>query len=401
MTLLYLWGPRPVYDWILKTWGIDPFPFVFLDTDTVMSAVRCLRDGVDVFVTNPCDFLGRLFDYSPFWLLLAGLPVTSAWLVPTGLFVVLAFFLSLLLLPVGGTMREARLISLGAVSTPVVFAVERGNNDLVLFTLAAVAAALACRSKGLRLVGYGAALLAGFLKYYPMTLLSLAARERPPRFALVILLVAAACGLFALAMGPELTRALRLIPTGDWFGDMFGSSTVAGGLASLWGWPAGLRRFVHLLMVLGSVMTGAWLALGRPAQEAVGRLDERQQAFLLVGACLILGCFFTAQNIGYRSLHLLLALPSLLALGRLAPARRLWRWSGAATVWLLWAEGWRHAMREVDDTSLAIRFLGWGAREILWWWVVTVLIACAAIILGRSEIVRHVLPALARRMGAA
>jgi len=403
MAGLYLYGPLEVYRGILRVWGIRPYPFVFLDTDTVLSAVRCLRKGVDVFVTNPCDAEGRVFDYSPLWLLLAKLPASMTELVPTGLIVDAAFFLSLLLLPVGRTWRESGLIAFAAISTASAFAVERANNDLVLFALCAVAAALASRSKGLRLVGYGAALLAGLLKYYPLTTLAIASREKPARFALVVCLVLAFIGLFLATMGHDLHRALKLIPTGIWFGDMFGSSTVAGGLSELLGWSSSMQSLVHIVMCLAALLWALWLATRAEFIAAIDELGETQRHFLLVGALLVISCYFTAQNIGYRSVHLIMIMPSLLALASRPQGSLLLRWSPALALVVLWTEGWRYWVQKLDkivDASEAIKVATWAVREAVWWTLIPVLIACVTVLLVHSEMGRIVFGLSGKRSAA-
>lgn len=394
MVAFYLWAPFPVYRFIVRAWGVVPYQtVVFLDTDTVLSAVRCLRKGVDVFEANPCDLLERVFDYSPLWLLLAKLPAWMTELVPTGLIVVSGYFLSLLLLPLGKNLRESCLIALAAISTAAAFAVERGNNDLVLFALCAVAAALASRSKGLRLVGYGAALLAGLLKYYPLTTLAIASREKPARFALVVCLVLACIGVFLLTMGRDLSRALMLIPTAYWYGAMFGSETTAGGLAELFGWPLAGQHALNLTMSVAGLSWALWLATRERFVTAVNGLDETQRHFLLIGSLLMISCFFTAQNIGYRSVHLVLVMPSLLALARAAQGSRLLRWSPYMVLILLWSQAWRHAVQQLDKIvggKQEIEIATWLAKELVWWAVIPLLIACATVLLVHSEMGRIV-----------
>ena len=84
--------------------------------------------------------------------------MTEAWTTPAGLVVDLSFIASLLLLPAGRGIVATVLITIGVLSSAVAFGMERGNNDLVLFVLAAAAAALVCRRDSLRLLGYAAAL---------------------------------------------------------------------------------------------------------------------------------------------------------------------------------------------------------------------------------------------------
>jgi len=393
MAGLYLGGERPLYYGIIRLWGVDPWPFPFLDTDTVMSALRCLRMGVDVFLANPCDSLARVYDYSPLWLVLARLPVTQAWLTPAGLAVDVTFLLSLLLLPAGRSRSAAAWIAIGVVSSPVLFAVERGNNDLVLFVLAVLAATLACRSPALRLVGYGAALLAGLLKYYPITLLLLATRERPGRFFAVAMGAIVFAAIFVATMGYDLYRALHLIPSGAWFGSMFGSRVLPGGFSSALKLPAVVQTALQLILVAGALAGGIRLSTRPWFTRDLSRLTAQEEATLLVGLLLILSCFFTAQNISYRAIHLLLVLPALTALRHSGEGRRFHGAALLGVIILLWSDAWRVGpdIAGGHSTHPVLKPLGWTIRELTWWWVVTVLIGCAIVILRRSTVAQDLL----------
>jgi hypothetical protein len=388
MAALHGCGLIGVYRHVLKIWGVAPFRFPFLDTDTVLSAVRCLRRGIDIYVSNPCDVLGRVYDYSPLWMGLAIFPMTTAWLPPIGLAVDGAFLCSLLLLPAGRGRIEVSLITLGVVSSGVAFALERGNNDLVLFELAAAAATLACRSRPVRLIGYAAAFLAGLLKYYPMMLMAIAVRERPLRLFRIALVSAAGLGLFVALCGHDLARALRSIPTGSYFGDMFGSVTFAGGLGTMLDLPQWTVGTLRAAMSLAALTIGVRLSLRPNLVAAIRSLSEEERTFFLVGALLVLGCFFTAQNIGYRVIHLVLILPALTALGW-SGRRRLFRMAAVVALALLWSEAWRAGRvggaawlsRQSRELILG---LTWLVREAMWWWLVTVLIAGTIVCLRDS-----------------
>jgi hypothetical protein len=380
MALLYCAWDRPLYMRVLTGWGVRPYIWPFLDTDTVLSALRCLRQGVDVLAVNPCDPRGRVFDYSPLWLAAAVLPVTTAWIAPVGTVLDVAFLLSLLLLPPARGRRETIVMLAGVLSTATVYAVERGNNDLVIFVLAAGAASLVCRGPRWRLAGYALAFLAGLLKYYPMVLMALALRERPWRLAL--LTVAATAGLltFVGVEGHALTRALDLIPKGSYFSDMFGATTVPGGLTQLLHLHGHGRRDVQWALVLGAIGTGLWLGGGRRMQVDLAALTEPERVFLFAGALLVLGFYLTAQNIGYRAVELLLVLPGVSALWRVSGRRRYYGASTLLLLVLLWAEGWRHWVNLVSGAPVTpnptpIQVAAWAAREAAWWWVVTLLAA--------------------------
>ncbi|MCJ2184014.1 hypothetical protein MTR62_15115 [Novosphingobium sp. 1949] len=378
MAALYLSGALGLYFAALRGWGIIPYPWPFVDTDTVMSALRCLRKGVDVYAANPCDPERRPFDYSPLWMALSVFPVTKAWIAPTGLAIDLGFLAALFLLPRVRDRRAAVLMTLGTVSSGVVFALERGNNDLILFVLGAGAAALLLAGWGRRRLGYALLFLAGLLKFYPMLTMALALRERPGRFAALTLLSCAGLGAFLAITWPDLSRVLAIIPTGTPFGDMFGSIVVALGLTKLVGLPDGAVPLVRLAMIAFSLTGALVMGLQGETHRALAALTARERSFLLVGALLTIACFFTAQNIGYRVIHLLLALPALLALRAFAPSLRF-RWMPGAVLLSLWGEAWRNhgptLGRYVFGSEGVASLSLWLAKEGVWWFLVTVLAA--------------------------
>ncbi len=365
--------------------------------------------GIDVFSSNPCDALGRVFDYSPLWLVADVLPVTADWVRPAGLLVDLAFISTLSLLPPGRGRWQVAILVACSLSTPVAFALERANNDLIVFVLAALAAALAARHFRWRLVGYLCALLAGMLKYYPLLLLLLICRER-------LVVAGAVSGAAALVLFggvglafADLHRALPLIPTGQFFGDMFGVSTLPLGLTYLWGLPPIVAQMGLVTLIVVSALAALRFGLSTGVGRDVAGLTERERLFLLAGALLILGCFFAAQNIGYRALHLLLAAPALTALATIAPRRRVYRVSVFALVILLWAEGWRHWVdaavlhRAPWETvapavGTSAQLLAWCAREACWWWLVTVLAGLSFSVLLASPVGQAALPTLWRQL---
>ncbi len=398
LTLLYATGRRALYHAVIIGWGVTPFDPPFVDTHAILSSLRCARLGVDVLATNPCDVLARVFDYSPLWLALAALPVTDAWLLPAGLAVDAAFLLCLLLLPTGRGWRQTMLVTAGALSSATAFARERGNNALLMFRLAAAAAALACRGGFSRALGYGLALLAGLLKYYPMPLLLLATRERPQRLLATLLAATAAVAIFIAVDGDDLARALALIPFGAYFGGVFGASTLPGGLAQLLGLQQ-QRGFTHgleLVLVIAALTAGGLLGRSASVRDDLAALTERERSFLLAGAVLVLSCFLTAQNIGYRAVHLVLLLPSLAALPRVGRHPRLYAASVAVVLGLLWSDAMRHCIAWLIAAGLlpgaagaGVWVLAWLLREAGWWAIVTLLATLLTSLLLHSEAARQ------------
>jgi hypothetical protein len=119
--------------------------------------------------------------------------------------------------------------------------------------------------------------------------------------------------------------------------------------------------------------------------------------FLLIGAALIGGCFFTVSSNGYRGIHLLFMLPGLLAMAREADdmcARRVAVQAYVLVVALTWAGFfmWEGLFRQIlaswignAASTALVRFLRL-LSQIAWWQVATVsiliLIGCCSNWLG-------------------
>ncbi len=177
MAGLWLTGAHSIYSGTLRLLGVEPFSFPFLDTHAVLSAAECKRQGIEVYLSNPCDALGRPHAYSPLWLaIVPGSLGTSAteWV---GASLDLVFLLSLTLVLRPRTAGELFIFGAAAVSPMTVYAVERANNDLAVFLLVVCGAIAFHTSAPLPAVSYGLFVAAGLLKYYPLALLVLAARE--------------------------------------------------------------------------------------------------------------------------------------------------------------------------------------------------------------------------------
>ncbi|MBC2665215.1 hypothetical protein H7F51_06770 [Novosphingobium flavum] len=372
MALLWVGGLQALFYAVETQWGVWPGDYPFSDLAGVLSGIECKGRGIDPYVTNPCDAWGRQFDYPPAWLWLSALPVTTGWLVPAGIALDLAFLASLLLLPPARTAQGARLVAAGVLSSVTLFAVERANNDLAVFILVAIGAALLSRRRP-ALLGYAAIYLAGLLKYFPLAAMALALREAPGRFLAVAAAALAVTALFAAAHHAELASALGTIPFGSPFRMVYGAANLGGGLVML-GAPVAAGHAVTVIASLAALGLGAALGLRPSASAAISPLTQPERVFALAGAAMVLGPFFTAQNINYRAVHMLLMLPALVALRETGAARRY-----ASLCWVALAVLWMDFFR-IKVLTLAYTFTGLAQhlieaipgfllREALWWWL--------------------------------
>src|SRR5260370_17740693 len=179
LALLYYFEPLAYYR-VFKLIGIAPLRYPFLDLQFILASVDCWQQGIDVYVNDPCDVLGRSFDYSPLWLRFAFLPGKD-WTNPLGLFLSVSFFLALAILPSPCSPTEL-LLHLAATLSPITtFAVERGNIDLLMFVIATAAGGLLLKPLHGRIAAYAMIVMPRVLKIYPFLLLLLTVPARPPR----------------------------------------------------------------------------------------------------------------------------------------------------------------------------------------------------------------------------
>jgi hypothetical protein len=176
LALLWHCGQHSPYFWALDLFGFEPFRFPFLDIHAVLAAAQCQRAGIDVYLSNPCDALGRLHVYSPLWLALTPSFLDTTATTAVGLALDLMFVLSLAIVIRPVSWGETLVIGLVALSPMTVYALERANCDLVVFLLILAGFALDTAPRRWRLGCYAFYLTAGLLKYYPLVLLVLLAR---------------------------------------------------------------------------------------------------------------------------------------------------------------------------------------------------------------------------------
>jgi hypothetical protein len=397
MAGLWLSGAHSLYFGALRVLGIEPFSFPFLDTHAVLAAAECGRQGIEVYLSNPCDVLGRPHAYSPLWLGIVPWALGTGATGWVGASLGLVFLLSLTVVLRPRTAGELFILGAAAVSPMTVYAAERANNDLAVFLLVICGAIVFTAPRPFRLFSYGLFVAAGLLKYYPLVLLILVARERR-RDALV---TAAAAGfaliLFGVAFYPELKTALTSIPAASsYFTDAFSAWNLPFGFAEAL--AGGAPRILIAASLMGA-LSGVAVARTLRTVRLVGReqLDwaagERQ--FLVIGGLLVAACFFAGQNIAYRGILLLPVLSGLVCLHRSVKKPEVGRFCRqmiAAALFVMWEECFRRALHAMispvpgEGLSSRAEVFFWVGRELVWWWLVVGLAALVMSYLRQSPL---------------
>jgi hypothetical protein len=378
LALLYHLKPQYYYSGLAFI-GIATVRYPFIDFQNILAAVDCWQHGMDVYFNDPCDINNSPFNYSPLWLRFSFLP-GKEWTNPLGLCLAISFFLALAVLPTPRSAKELLTRLIATLSPVTAFAVERGNIDLLLFVMATAAGVLLLGPLRRRVAAYAMIVIAGLLKFYPLVLMVLTLRERPR----VFLWVNGAATVVVLSMFLYFrAEVAKLDIESAWaVGDFFGAHILPDRIA----WMAGPATHPRL-SILARLLTFAALCLGtagwflhmvrwRDFRIALAQLPDREKIFLLIGAALIAGCFFTGSSAGYRAIYLLFTLPGLLAMARMegdTGVRRVAVQGCVLVVALTWVGfvTWHGPFRH---------YVPWLLSQIAWWQVaalfVAILIGC-------------------------
>jgi Protein of unknown function (DUF2029). len=107
----------------------------FADTRTVTNSIDCVLSGQDPYTVRSFDVWNRVYNYPPIWLGLRYLGVTGRSTNLMAAIMTAIFIAALLVLFSVRSWAGAILVFFALVSRPILFAIERGNIDLVIFSL--------------------------------------------------------------------------------------------------------------------------------------------------------------------------------------------------------------------------------------------------------------------------
>ena len=284
-------------------------PVLASDLYFVLATAECDRRGEDVYVRNPCDPWERRMNYPRVWIWLARAgPWGADDAALVGAAIGALFFASVFLLLGRLSLVEGLVVGALLVSRSVMLGVERGNVDLLMFALVALAILL-IETRGYATVAYGTIFLAGVLKYFPVAALACLARERRPYALRLGGLLGAAFTLYLAVTWADLRLIRHSIPFFLYrsFGGPVLFEIAAGHLrerghdATSY-WATGL----YAAAILVALVLAAVAAHRAPFDGSASRLDGFR-----AGAAIYVLTYVLYTNFDYKQIFLLLLLPQL------------------------------------------------------------------------------------------
>jgi hypothetical protein len=301
--LFYLKG-----DQAWRYWNIPTVQPAFVDLRILTAGSESNELGYNPDLENPRDPFGRRFNLPAVWHLFFHLGLDqsdTSWLASI---LIGAFLAGLALFSWNLPLPAGLLVLLAALSPPVMLAFERGNVELLIFFLFALA--LSLRSEA----ASGLLALAAMLKIFPI-------------FGLTALLRLPKNLFFRWSAGVVIAFILYVALTFENFRRIFGNTEKGFDLSygaltlGLYALQAGAARPTYITVTVVSCLAVFGLlvlALGMVNRRAGGlpAQEPRQLDAFRLGAGIYLGTFLLGSNWDYRLMFLLFTLPQLLEWAR-------------------------------------------------------------------------------------
>jgi len=328
----------------------------FLDSYAVLAAGDTARAGLDPTQPMALDPLHRPHSYSDWWLALRWLGLTRADNFLVGGAWVAAFLAAAwaVLRPTHGASAAWYLTLL--LSPAVLLAINRANNDLVIFALLTGAALLWRPDSPWRVIGaLGAIALATGLKFYPVAAgaLVLLAPPGPARWKTAAT-AAVLLGVVLRNVWETLGRGAFALPSTV---HLFGATVLGRDLGGTGREPLVGGAVAMLGLAVLAARRGRWQ---RPAPFPADSRATVEAAAFTIGASVLLACFVAGSSYAYRGIFFLLTAPWLWRRATAAqpnPDRRAARWSVGLVTTTLWLDGGFCVITNLTLAPMAPAFL--------------------------------------------
>lgn len=339
----------------------------FLDAFAILASNDALAAGADPYAPNRLDYMQRPHVYGPAWLVLRHLGLTRAHVGAVGLWLGAAFVLVVVLFFRPRDPRSLLWCLAIVCTTPVLAALERANNDLVVFLiLSAVVPCLSSRRAAVRTLAIVLIAVAAALKYYPAAAALILLAASPARelrwrigataaaFALIAWHVAAPVPGYAVLPAPR--------------------GVLSFGAASIFHELGMDGVGVQLVAVFAALLLG-FMWWRSPLLRDWRPPADRQSQWLhfVLGGALLTGCFFVGQHFAYRWVFAIWLAPLLWSLPQDSRAPAPVRTLARVTAWLLLAMLWTEAVLVFavrgwpqEKMTEALRWIALGMQPPTW-----------------------------------
>jgi hypothetical protein len=302
------------YENTWRLWKVPAWNMTFLDFRLIPGSTESFLHGYEPTVKNPYDPTHRIFNYPFFWRLFFYSGITQQDTVWIGISMIVLFFISAFLFPEKLSVSGAVGMLLVLFSPASMLLYERGNVDLIVFFVCAMAVLATSYSAYL---AAGLVLFAAIMKLFPIFGLTILLREPKKKFlwlsgaSVLMVLVYVVCTWDSVKI--SWTKTMR----GD--GLSYGTNILitryqqqlTQALTRWFSPPATQLLLQFGLLAAALVLLLACVLLALRNREKADFLTERNLAAFRMGAAIYVGTFLLGNNWDYRLAFLVLLVPQL------------------------------------------------------------------------------------------
>jgi hypothetical protein len=299
---------------ILGVPKMPPPRLPFTDTISVTYSIECVRLGIDPYIDGRCDPWGRLFNYPPLWVGLEVFGISGKITELLGIAMAATVILALMFILRARSWTSFFIVLLTLLSPAVLYGIERGNVDTLLFSSLVFGLYLTRNLKppGQQVLRGLLVIVLTALKAYPVG--SCVMFMRPKARAAFTPVICLALLAFLAAAGSRVPSIFLNTPLTSYYS--FGSAPLFLDLTKPLGLSPEHARWVGTTAALALLASIAgWTALAPRLELSKvfprikgGFVDELCLACLGIFCC----CFVLGSNFSYRLIFLVGTLPKLM-----------------------------------------------------------------------------------------
>src|SRR4028119_2314099 len=293
----------------------------FADLRVLTSGAECIRLGYDVLIVNPCDPWQRPMNYPRIWSVPASWGLDQSHTVILGILFGLLFFSLVFVTIKRLNYIEALFYALILCSPSVMLAIERGNNDLIIFILLSLSLLIMKNKTAIwRYFSYIIIMFAGILKVYPFFALITALKEKKRNFTVIFLSIFIAFGSYVVTDLESIILVSKATPraTKYSYGGRVIFDVIFTSFSSFYSSQIppyfNLIKFLLFSLTIALFLLISYL-LAKHTENLFqnNKLNINQIEAFRIGSSIYIGTFLIGNNWDYRLIFLLFTIPQILA----------------------------------------------------------------------------------------
>lgn len=280
----------------------------FLDARGIIAAAESAREGFDPILNNPHDPMARPANYPRLWYWpFLALNIHDNSTAVLGFFLAATFYGCIMLFVGRLRLRDGFIWGFFLCAPPTMLALERGNNDVVVFILLTIAL-IARRFSAIIAAGsYTLLGLCAALKLYPAAAFCLAVRERTRLAWTMLTLTGLTFVVYIYTIREQIKAISRVLPHPYKYA--YGYRVFAD-----WCNADDYSAIPWFLPFLALLVVFAFAGVTRLHSVRIFEIPRSMLDGLMVGSSLYLFTFVLNNNSNYRLIFLLFTFPALLHL---------------------------------------------------------------------------------------